>query len=239
MAQPTPAKVAVTGAGASVGRAMSPMVGLPRRAAVPAAVRRLSRLCLASAAMLLLCGPAAAQPTTPAEHAEITGNPQLEWQPADVTIAPGGTVTFRIVGATPHPVGSGSAPPNDDGRFDASRCGIDQLNGDGATCTVRFEKAGTYPYFCTLHFAAGMVGTITVGGGSAAPTTASATTATATTSAAAAPLVTAPPAVKPTATGRPAIYWAGYGLLAVGALLALVTVFAYVRFSPRFPRRRR
>jgi hypothetical protein len=80
-----------------------------------------------------------------------------------------------------------------------------------------------------LHFAAGMVGTITVGG--AAPST-----ATATTSAGAAPLVTGPRAVKPAAPGRPAIYWAGYGLLAVGALLALVTVFAYLLFSPRFER---
>ena len=209
------------------------MVGPPRRAGVPAAVRRLSMLCLASAA-LLLPSPAAAQP---AEHAEILGTPQLTWEPAAVTIAPGGTVTFKIVGATPHPVGSGSAPPDDDGRFDTSGCGIDQLSGDGATCTVRFEKAGTYPYFCTLHYVAGMVGTITVGGGgdgTAAPTTASATT-----SAAAAPLVTAPPAATPPTSGRPAIYWAGYGLLALGALLALVTVFAYVRLSPRFPRRRR
>jgi hypothetical protein len=94
---------------------------------------------------------------------------------------------------------------------------------------VRFEKAGTYPFFCTLHYAAGMVGTITVG--SAAPGT-----ATATTSAGAAPLITGPRAVKPVAPGRPAIYWAGYGLLALGALLALVTVFAYVWFSPRFQR---
>jgi hypothetical protein len=84
-----------------------------------------------------------------------------------------------------------------------------------------------------LHFAAGMVGTITVGsgGGSAAPGT-----ATATTSAGAAALVTSPSAVKPTVTGKPAIYWAGYGLLALGALIALVTVFAYVRFLPRFRR---
>jgi plastocyanin len=197
-------------------------------------------LCLASAMLsavvLLVSGPAAAQPTKPAKRAQIDGTLQLKWQPANVTVAPGGTVTFKIVGATPHPVGSGSAPP-DDGRFDTSGCQIDQLSGDGASCTVRFKKAGTYPYFCTLHFAAGMVGTITVGGGgggAAAPGI-----ATATTSAGAAPLVTAPRAVTPSAPGRPVIYWAGYGLLAFGALLALVTVFAYVRFSPRFPRQRR
>jgi plastocyanin len=219
---------------------MSLLFGFPRRPAVSAAVRRRTVLCLASAALgaalLLPSGPATAQPSKPAKRVEIDGTPQFKWQPADVTVAPGGTVTFKIVGPTPHPVGSGSAPPNDDGRFDTAGCQADQLSGDGASCTVRFAKAGTYPYFCTLHFGAGMVGTITVGsgGGGAAPSS-----ATATTSAAAAPLVTAPETVKPTASGRPAIYWAGYGLLALGALLALVTVIAYVRLAPRFPRHRR
>src|SRR6266508_3747917 len=210
---------------------MSQRFGFPRRPALPAAVRRLTVLCLASATLLLLSGPATAQPTKPVSRAEIHGTPQLKWEPATVTIAPVGTVAFRFVGPTPHPGGSGSAPPNDDGKFDTSGCQSDQLSGDGASCTVRFAKAGTYPYFCTLHFAAGMVGTA---GGGAAPST-----ATATTSAGAAPLVTAPGAVKPTTLGRPAIYWAGYGLLALGALLALVTVFAYVRLAPRFPRERR
>jgi plastocyanin len=172
---------------------MSLLFGFPRRPAVPAAARRLGVLCLAAAALgtalLLLSGPATAQASKPAERVEIDGTPQFKWEPADVTVAPGGTVTFKIVGPTPHPVGSGSAPPNDDGKFDTSGCGIDQLSGDGATCMVRFEKAGTYPYFCTLHYAAGMVGTISVGsaGSGAAPST-----ATATTSAAAAPPVTAP-----------------------------------------------
>jgi plastocyanin len=200
-------------------------------------VRRLTVLCLASAVLaavsLLPSGPAAAQSTKPARHAEIDGTPQLKWQPAKVAVAPGGTVTFRIVGATPHPVGSGPAPPNDDGRFDTAGCQADKLRGNGASCTVRFEKAGTYPYFCTLHYAAGMVGTITVGsgGGGATPGT-----ATATTSAGAAPLVTSPRAVRPPTSGEPAVYWAGYGLLALGALIALATVFAYVLFSPRFRR---
>jgi plastocyanin len=199
-------------------------------------VRRLTVLCLASAVLcaipLLASGPAVAQSTKPAKNAEIDGTPQLKWQPAKVTVAPGGTVTFKIVGATPHPVGSGSAPPKDDGRFDTAGCQADKLNRDGASCTVRFEKAGTYPFFCTLHYAAGMVGTITVGGGGAATPS----PATATTSAGAAPLVTSPRAVTPSVSGRPAIYWAGYGLLAVGALIALVTVFAYVLFAPRFRR---
>jgi plastocyanin len=217
---------------------MSPMFAFAcRRPAQLAVVRRLTRLCLASAmlgtGLLLPPSPAAAQPSKPAKRAEIHGTPQLKWQPANVTVAPGGTITFKIVGATPHPVGSGSAPPNDDGRFDTAGCQADQLSGDGASCTVRFQKAGTYPYFCTLHYAAGMVGTITVGSGAGDATSG---TATATTSAGAAPLVTSPSAVKPTASGKPAIYWAGYGLLALGALLALVTLFAYVGFSPRFQR---
>jgi plastocyanin len=218
---------------------MSPMLAFACRPAPPAVVRRLTVLCLASAMLstgpLLPSGPAAVQPTKPAKRAEIHGTPQLKWQPATVTVAPGGTVTFQIVGATPHPVGSGSAPPDDDGKFDTSGCQADKLSGDGASCTVRFQKAGTYPYFCTLHFAAGMVGTITVGsGGGAGGGTPGA--ATATTSAGAAPLVTAPRAVTPTAPGRQTIQWAGYGLLALGALIGLVTVFAYVLFSPRFRR---
>jgi plastocyanin len=186
------------------------------------------------AILLLPTGPAAAQLTKPARSAEIHGTGQLKWQPSTVTIRPGGTVTFKVVGATPHPVGSGPAPPDDDGKFDTAGCQIDKLSRDGASCTVRFQKVGTYPFFCTLHFAAGMVGTITVGSGAggATPGTAAATTS----AAGASPLVTAPRAVTPTANGRPAIYWAGYGLLALGALIGLVTVFAYVRFAPRFRR---
>jgi plastocyanin len=179
----------------------------------------------------LPAGPAAAQPTRPAKRAEIDGTAELKWRPANVTIAPGGTVTFKIVGATPHPVGSGSAPPTNDGRFDTTPCQADKMSRDGASCTVSFEKAGSYPFFCTLHYAAGMVGTITVGSGGATPSP-----ATATTSAGAVPLVTSPRAVAPAASGKPAVYWAGYGLLALGALIALVTVFAYVLFSPRFRR---
>ena len=39
--------------------------------------------------------------------------------------------------------------------------------------------------------------------------------------------------------GRPAIYWAGWGLFAVGALLALMLIALYVRFTPGFNRQKR
>ena len=39
--------------------------------------------------------------------------------------------------------------------------------------------------------------------------------------------------------GKPAIYWAGWGLFAVGALLALMLIALYVRFTPGFNRQKR
>ena len=200
-------------------------------------VRRYQAVALLGALLLLPAWPVAAQPAKPGRKATIDGTSQLKWQPADVTIAVGGTVTFRIVGGTPHPVGSGSAPPKDDGKFDTSGCQLDDMSKDGASCTVTFKKAGSYPNFCQLHYATGMVGTISVGGaggggdGSAAtPTSAGGTPAGGTS------VVATPKTATPPSSGRPAIYWAGYGLFALGALIALVTLFAYVRYAPRFRR---
>jgi hypothetical protein len=52
--------------------------------------------------------------------------------------------------------------------------------------------------------------------------------------------VVAPPsAASPPPAGRPAIYWAGWGLFAAGALMALVLIGLYVRFSPGFNREKR
>jgi hypothetical protein len=35
------------------------------------------------------------------------------------------------------------------------------------------------------------------------------------------------------------VFWAGYGLLALGALLALAALAAYIRYSPSFRRESR
>ncbi len=42
--------------------------------------------------------------------------------------------------------------------------------------------------------------------------------------------VTTPKAAVPRSAGKPAIYWAGWGLFAVGALLALMLIALYVRW---------
>jgi hypothetical protein len=105
----------------------------------------------------------------------------------------------------------------------------------GDACTVRFPKAGAYPFFCQVHYAQGMKGVITVGSGGG--------------SGAdhhrrqwgrqqRCPGHHAEGGGAPSA-GKPAIYWASWGLLAVGALLALVLIALYVRFTPGFDRQKR
>jgi hypothetical protein len=100
---------------------------------------------------------------------------------------------------------------------------------------VRFPKAGAYPFFCQVHYAQGMKGVITVGSGGG--------------SGAdhhrrqwgrqqRCPGHHAEGGGAPSA-GKPAIYWASWGLLAVGALLALVLIALYVRFTPGFDRQKR
>jgi plastocyanin len=203
---------------------------------MPLAARRLLALAVTVAllgALLLLAagGPAAAQAQQ--ARAEVTGTSANKWDPAEVRIRPGGTVVFTVgPGAVTHPVlsGDGSDPQGDD-RFDASDCTLDKMQKAGDSCTVRIARAGTYPYFCQVHLALGMKGTMIVGSGGGATTT------TATTAGSA--VVAPPSAASPPPPGRPAIYWAGWGLFAAGALMALALIALYVRFSPGFNREKR
>jgi plastocyanin len=199
------------------------------------AARRLPRLLALAVTVSLLGvvlllvggGPAAAQAQS---KAEIDGTAANKWEPANVTIKPGGTVTFKISGGPPHPVKSGT-PPNGDDKLDTSGCTQDKMAKVGATCTVKIAKAGTYPYFCQVHYSLGMTGTITAGAGGGA--------AAATTTTAGGSVVAPPSAASPPPAGRPAIYWAGWGLFAAGALMALVLIGLYVRFAPGFNRDKR
>jgi hypothetical protein len=135
--------------------------------------------------VLVPSAPAVTQPTNPGRRAEIDGTPQLR---GSRRASPSRRVARSPSrSSAPRRTRSGRVRrhPTTDGKFDTTSCQADKLNRDVASCRVKFEKAGTYPYFCALHFAAGMVGTITVGSAAAGSTTA-------TTLAGAAPLVTSP-----------------------------------------------
>jgi amicyanin len=205
-----------------------------------AAARRLPRLlllalavALVGAGLVLATGDPAGAQAVP-RTATINGTSANRWEPADITIRPGGTVTFKVASGATHPVasGDGSNPAKSDGKFDNSDCTLEHMTKVGDSCQVKFPKAGTYPYFCEVHVSLGMKGVITVGanavGGGGGATT--------TTAASGGSVVEPPSAAAPPSSGRPAIYWAGWGLFALGALLALVLIALYVRLWPGFTR---
>jgi hypothetical protein len=76
---------------------------------------------------------------------------------ADITVAPGTTVTWVQRGQYGHTTTSY------DGLWDS---GLIEGGTDG-TYSYTFEEPGTYEYFCRPHEEVGMVGTVTVSGGSA------------------------------------------------------------------------
>jgi plastocyanin len=200
-----------------------------------AVARRLPRLLLLAIAVALLGTGLVLASGTPAgaqaapSKVTIDGTAANRWEPADATVRPGGTVTFRVASGATHPVVSGDGSnPNGDNRFDDSDCTLAHMTKVGDSCQVKFPKAGTYPFFCQVHVTLGMKGVITVG--------ASGGGATSTTAAAGSGVVEPPSAAAPPSPGRPAIYWAGWGLFALGALLALVLIALYVRFWPGFTR---
>ena len=203
---------------------------------MPLAARSLPRLlpltlavALLGAALVLAAGGPAAAQSAPGK-VTVDGTAANKWEPANATIKPGGTVTFRVASGATHPVVSGDGSnPQGDNRFDDSGCTLAHMTKVGDSCQVKFPKAGTYPFFCQVHVSLGMKGVIQVG--------ASAGGATTTTAGGAGGNVVEPPsAAAPPSAGRPAIYWAGWGLFALGALLALGLIALYVRFSPGFGR---
>jgi plastocyanin len=70
------------------------------------------------------------------------------FDPSDVVLRKGGTVTWQLVGEAPHTVTDRA------GAFDTG------VMEPGSTYTWTYEDTGTFPYECTLH--PGMVGTIRV-----------------------------------------------------------------------------
>lgn len=135
------------------------------------------------------------------------------FSPANMTVAPGTTVTWVNNGQAPH------TSTADDGTWDSGTL------QPGESFSFTFNQAGTYIYHCTIH--PNMTGTITVGGGgggaSASPT------ASATASSTASPMAAS--AMATHAAGKPlpstgggdgwVALWTALGLLGGAGLMTL------------------
>ena len=86
-----------------------------------------------------------------------------DFRPVEVMITLGTTVRWTQVGDQPHSVSAV------DGSFDSSpECGpldSDMCLGEGDTFSAKFDKAGTFDYYCRVHGlpdGTGMFGTVVV-----------------------------------------------------------------------------
>lgn len=113
---------------------------------------------------------AAAQETT---TIDMTDN--LVFDPEEIQISPGTTVTWENVGSIGHSVTAYEDEIPDDAEYFASG-GFDSESaarnaypeGDvagGETYEYTFETEGEYGYFCIPHESAGMIGTVIIGEG--------------------------------------------------------------------------
>ncbi len=83
------------------------------------------------------------------------------YSPNPIEVTVGQTVLWTNDDSAFHTVTSGSAGAPDVGKaFDSGLTGPTALTSKGKTFEHKFDTAGEYPYFCTLHPA--MVGTVMV-----------------------------------------------------------------------------
>jgi plastocyanin len=99
------------------------------------------------ALVALLFGLVAAQPAAQRASAEDSAASvaikDFEFQPKELKVKTGATVTWTNDGSSSHTVTS------DDGSFESPTL------AKGKTYRRKFDKPGTYPYYCALHGGAG------------------------------------------------------------------------------------
>jgi plastocyanin len=124
-------------------------------------MRRLLQLATLSFVALLVFAP-----TAWAQGQEVTVRMEDNFfSPANITVEPGTTVTWVQNGNNPHTTTSYN------GLWDSGMI----EGGSGGTFSFTFEEPGTYDYFCIPHEEMGMVGSVTVSGGTTASPTGTAT----------------------------------------------------------------
>jgi plastocyanin len=101
-------------------------------------------------------GPVVGEDPSPGNHAAGVATIDFGFEPKSVTVKPGTEVTWKNVGAAPHTITAR------DGSYDSG------MVLKGASFSRRFETAGTFAYYCTLH--PNMEGTVVVSDAVPAPT---------------------------------------------------------------------
>lgn len=142
----------------------------------PAARRVAAIVLLAPSIAAGTCVAAAAASAPRAQDAGATVEALVDnkFNPAEITIAPGGSVTWANKGGA-HTVTGGDGTTPDP----ASPVGNSNLFDATATVTKTFEAEGSFSYYCIPHAALGMKGVVIVkaGGATAASATPTATPA--------------------------------------------------------------
>ena len=127
-------------------------------------MRRLLQLATLSLVALLVFAPSAWA------QEEVTVRMEDNFfDPANITVEPGTTVTWVQSGNNPHTTTSY------DGLWDSGLL----PGGSGQTFSFTFDEPGTFDYFCIPHESLGMIGSVTVSGGTATATATGTATATA------------------------------------------------------------
>src|SRR5687767_15955488 len=126
-------------------------------------MRRLLKLATLSLVVLLVFAPSAW-----AQEGVTVRMEDNFFDPANITVEPGTTVTWVQSGNNPHTTTSY------DGLWDSGMI----EGGSGGTFSYTFEEPGRYDYFCIPHESMGMIGSVTVSDATAtASPTATATAA--------------------------------------------------------------
>jgi len=121
-------------------------------------------LCSRRDALARAAGVAAAAIGVPAFAAQTpqikmgSDSGQLVYEPSEVTICTGDSVTWVSNKGAPHNVQFDEIPTG----VDAEELSLQDLIAEGETWTQKFTVAGKYSFYCAPHAGAGMLGELTV-----------------------------------------------------------------------------
>ncbi|MFA7275547.1 MAG: plastocyanin/azurin family copper-binding protein [Pseudobdellovibrionaceae bacterium] len=117
---------------------------------------------LLTTALILMAAPVWAADYTIKEVSDLEGDKPYYFDPSELVIQPGDTVTFVNAQDDTHDVMFVTVPKTVEGMIMSST-----FEKEGEKWSYTFTEPGTYNFHCHPHEAAGMKGTITVGKASA------------------------------------------------------------------------